>query len=49
VLSVPYKGSTLSVQVRLASGKLTAAHIAKVRQYLELAEGDLDDGDDAAE
>ena len=41
-LSVPYRGTSLSVTVQVA-GQLTRDHVAKVRKYLELAEEDLDE------
>ena len=45
-LTVPYggKGRQLTVQVRIAGDRLKRAHIEKVRKYLELAEGDLENG-----
>lgn len=43
-LTVPGgQGSQLTVQVRVVGERLKRSHIAKVRRYLELAEGDLID------
>jgi len=44
-LKVPYKAGALAIEIR-STERLTRAHIEKVRKYLELAEGDLSDGDD---
>jgi hypothetical protein len=42
LLQVPFRGTTMTV--RIAAGqKLTPAHLARVRAYLELAEGDLEE------
>jgi hypothetical protein len=40
-LQVPFKGTTLSVRIEASGQILTKAHIAKVAQYLKLAEDDL--------
>ena len=41
-LTVPFAKGTIAVQVRVTGDKLTAAHMARVREYLKLAESDLD-------
>lgn len=42
-LKVPFGGSSMLVRVEVAGEMLSKAHIARVRQYLELAEDDLPD------
>ena len=40
-LTVPFAKGTIAVQVRATGGQLTAAHLARVCEYLKLAESDL--------
>jgi hypothetical protein len=41
-LNVPFGKGSINVQVRVAGNAISAAHLARVRRYLELAEEDLD-------
>lgn len=47
-LTVPCgsSGEQLTVQIRVAGGRLKRSHVAKVRRYLEIAEEDLGNGDE---
>ncbi len=47
-LKVPYGSGALNVEIRVTGEPLKRAHIERVRKYLELAEGDLTDGEDAS-
>lgn len=40
-LNVPFGAGTITVQVRTTGSPISAAHLARVRRYLELAEEDL--------
>ena len=40
-LNVPFGKGSINVQVRVAGDAISAAHLARVRKYLELAEEDL--------
>lgn len=42
MLQVPFRGSVLTVRIESQGQRLTREHVAKVRSFLELAEGDLD-------
>jgi len=44
-LNVPFANGSLMIQVRVTGDTLKAAHIQRVRRYLELAEADLESGD----
>lgn len=42
LLNVPFGAGNISVQVRTTGSAISAAHLARVRRYLELAEEDLE-------
>lgn len=48
-ISVPYRGSTLTVRIELHGQSLTRATVAKVRRYLEMITEDIQDPDLIAE
>lgn len=43
VFRVPFKGATLTVRIDAGSEKLTRQHLARVREYLQMAETDLEE------
>lgn len=49
ILKVPFRDTELSIRIEAAGQKLTKAHLARVRKYLELAEDDLGDGPSESE
>jgi hypothetical protein len=44
-LNVPFGKGSIAVQVHVTGQPITAAHLARVRKYLELAEEDLAEPD----
>lgn len=46
-LSVPFSKGTINVQVSVTGGAIRPAHLARVRKYLQLAEDEWEEKNDA--